>query len=74
MWQKYAEITELYILWSELSWRNLSPTLTTANYSCRDNSIGLVAQYEISGYVWASFWRQLDGNFYADLAPLPQLE
>ena len=23
---------------------------------------------------WASFWRQLGGNFHTDLATLPQLE
>jgi len=48
--QKYAEITELYILWSELNRRKLSPTLATAHYSCPDNAIGLVG-------------RQSDGNF-----------
>ena len=31
--QKYVEITELYILWSE-------PTLATAHYSCSDNTLG----------------------------------
>jgi len=44
MWQKYAEITELYILWSELSQRKLSPTLASAHYSCPDNAIGLVGR------------------------------
>ena len=44
-------ITELYILWSELSWNELSPTMATAHYSCPDNAIGLVAQCELSGYV-----------------------
>jgi len=43
--------TELYILWSELSRRMLSPTLATAHYSGPDNAIGLVAQCELSGYV-----------------------
>ena len=33
--------TELHILWSELSGRKLSPTLTTAHCSCPDNAIGL---------------------------------
>jgi len=47
MRQKYAEIAELYILSSELSRRNLSPTLASAH---SDNAIGLVG-------------RQLDGNF-----------
>ena len=63
MWWKYAEMTELYIPWSELSWRKLSPTLTSTNCSCPDNAIG----------------RQLGGNFiittnvYVDqtLCPLP---
>jgi len=27
---EYAEITELYIVWSELSWRKLSPTSPSA--------------------------------------------
>jgi len=35
--------SELHILWSELSQRKLSPTLATADYSCPDNVIGLVA-------------------------------
>ena len=43
--------TELYILWSELSRRKLSPTLATAHYSCPDNAIELVAQCELSLYV-----------------------
>jgi len=44
--------TELYSLRrSELSRRNLSPTLATAHYSSPDNAIGLVAQHELSGYV-----------------------
>jgi len=43
--------TELYILWSELSWDELSPTLAATHYSCPDNTIGLVAQCELSGYV-----------------------
>ena len=50
MWQKYVEITELYILWSELSQRKLSPTLASAHYSCPDNATGLAG-------------RQLGGNF-----------
>ena len=36
--------TELYILWSELSRRKLSPTLTSAHYSCPDNATGLVGR------------------------------
>jgi len=45
-------ITQLYILWSELSWRKLSSMLaTSAHYSCPDNAIWLVAQCELSGYV-----------------------
>ena len=51
---KYVEITELYILCSELSRRKLSPTLATTHYSCLpDDAIGLVqvAQCELSGYV-----------------------
>ena len=51
MQREYAEITELYILWSELSRHKLSPTLATAHYSCPDNAIGLVAQCELSYYV-----------------------
>jgi len=47
MRRKYAEITELYILWSELSQFKLSLTLATAHCSCPDNAIG----------------RQLGGNF-----------
>ena len=50
MQQKYAEITELDIPWSELSRRKLSPTLATAHHSCPDNTIGLVAQCELSRY------------------------
>ena len=46
-----ATSTELYILWSELSRRKLSPTLATAHYSCPDNASGLVAKCELSGYV-----------------------
>jgi len=34
-----------------VSLRKLSPTLATAHYSCPDSAIGLVAQYELSGYV-----------------------
>ena len=41
MRQKYPEI-ELYILWSELTQRKLSPTLANAHYSCPDDAIGLV--------------------------------
>jgi len=44
-------ITELYILWSELSRRKLSPTLATDHHSFPDHAIGLVAQCELSGYV-----------------------
>jgi len=68
--------TELYVLcWSELSRRKLSPTLATADYSCSDNTVRLVAQCELSGCDhWSSFWRQLGGNFPIDLATLPQLE
>jgi len=51
MRQKYAEVTELYIVWSELSRRKLSLTLATAHYSSPDNAIGLVAQCELSRYV-----------------------
>ena len=44
--------TELYIMcWSELSRRDLSPTLATAHHSSPDNVIGLVARRELSGYV-----------------------
>ena len=31
--------------------RKLSPTLATARYSCPDNAFGLLAQYELSGYI-----------------------
>jgi len=52
MQQKYAELfTEIYIQWSELSRRKLSPTLATAHYSHPDNATGLVSQCELSGYV-----------------------
>ena len=44
MRRKYAEITELYIPWSERSRRKLSPTLASAHYSCPDNAIGLVGR------------------------------
>jgi len=65
---------ELYILWSELNRRKLSPTLATA-HSCPDNAIGLVAHVNLAGMLnWASFGRQLGGNFHTDLATLPQLE
>jgi len=40
MWKS----TELYILWSELSRRKLSPTSASAHYSCPDNAIGLVGR------------------------------
>ena len=43
MRRKIAEITELYILCSELGRHKLSPTLASAHYSCPDNAIGLVA-------------------------------
>jgi len=36
--------SELYILWSELSRRKLSPTLASAHYSCPDNAIGQVGR------------------------------
>jgi len=32
--------TELYILWSDLSQRKLSPTLATAHYCSPDNVLG----------------------------------
>ena len=51
MRRKIRGITELYILWSELCRRKLSPTLATIHYCCRDSAIGLVAQSELSGYV-----------------------
>ena len=35
---------KLYILWSELSQRKLSPTLASAHYSCPDNAIRLVSR------------------------------
>jgi len=41
----------IYLCWSKLSRRKLSPTLATAHYSCPDNAIGLVAQCELSEYV-----------------------
>jgi len=47
----YSPVTELYILWSELSQHRLSPTLATAHYSSPDNANGLAAQCELSGYV-----------------------
>jgi len=56
--------------------------VSLVNVSCRrrwppptsDNAIGLVAQCELSGTLnWASFWRQLGGNFHTVLATLPQL-
>jgi len=51
MRRKYAEITELYILWSELSWCKLSTTLVSAHYSCPDDAIGLVGrQLEAVGW------------------------
>ena len=43
--------TKLYILWSELSQRKLSPTSATAHYFCPENAIGLEAQHELSWYV-----------------------
>jgi len=46
-----VQITEIYILWSQLSQRKLSPTLATAHYSCANNDTGLVSQCELSGYV-----------------------
>jgi len=52
MWN-YARgvVTELYILWSELSRHKLLPTLAIAHYSCPDNAIGLVAQCGLGRYV-----------------------
>ena len=41
---KYAEITGLYILWSELSWSKLLPMLASVHYSCHDNAVGLVGR------------------------------
>ena len=46
-----GHITELYIVWCELSRGKLSPTLATAHYSSPDNAVGLVAQFVLSGYV-----------------------
>ena len=45
-------LTELHILWSELSWRELklSPTLATAHYSCPDNAIGNALLLEAVGW------------------------
>ena len=62
--------TELYIPWSELSWRKLLSTLATARYSCPNNAIRLVAQCELSRYVKLVIWRQLGRNFHTDLATL----
>ena len=50
MWQKYAEITELYTPKSKRSRHKLSPILASAHYSCPDNATGLLG-------------RQLGGNF-----------
>jgi len=48
----WIQTTELHLLrWSELSWCKLSLMLANAHYSCPDNTIGLVAQCELSGYV-----------------------
>jgi len=54
-----------HILWSELSWRKLSPTLATAHYSCPDNAIGPAAECELIGYVKlrGAVWRQLADIF-----------
>ena len=53
---KYAEITELYILWSELNRRKLSPTLASTHYSCHDNAIGLVGrQLEAVGWKFSYY-------------------
>ena len=50
MRRKYAKITELYILCSELSRCKLSPTLASAHYSCPYNATGIVGrQLEQSG-------------------------
>ena len=59
--------TELYILWSELGRRKLSPTLmAAAHYSSPDNAIGLVAQCELSRYVkLGSFWRHATGRKFS---------
>jgi len=43
-------MTELDVLWSELSGRKPLPTLASTHYTCPDNAIGLVG-------------RQLVGNF-----------
>jgi len=39
-----VEITELYILWSDLSRHKLSLTLASAQYSCPEYAIGLVGR------------------------------
>jgi len=60
MLRKYAEITELYILWSELSRRKLSPTLASAHYSCPDNAIGIVGrQLEAVGWKFSYYYQCL---------------
>ena len=48
----WIQTTELHLLcWSELSWCKPSLMLANTHYSCPDNTIGLVAQCELSGYV-----------------------
>ena len=53
------QTTKLYIIWSELCRRNLSPTLATAR------NVGLVAQCELSGCVKLGFWGQLIGRKFS---------
>ena len=51
---------KLYILWSELSWRKLSPTLASAHYSCPDNATGLVGrQLEAVGWKFSYYYQRL---------------
>ena len=55
---KYAEITELYILWSELSRHKLSPRLASAHYSCPDNAVELVGrQLEAVGRKFSYYYQ-----------------
>jgi len=53
-------MTELYVLWSELSRRKLLPTLASTHYTCPDNAIGLVGrQLEAVGWKFSYYYQSL---------------
>jgi len=63
-------VTELYLLWSELSRCKLS-TSATADYSSPDNAIGLVAQCELSRYGKLDYLLKAAGQKFSHIAGNP---